>query len=285
MKKRTLFFGIAGFILALVGILFKIMHLSGASVMLVIGTLILIFGFLLSFLLERLSISIKTTSRIGNILAFLAAVLILFGIVAKMMHYPGALQSFVAGGLLFVIHYIFYSFRSDSRKFELRSDRQLASILFTDIAGYTSMMGENEARALKILEQNRKIQKSMIKSFGGRLLKELGDGTLSVFFTASDAVLCAIEIMNKVKQDGSYNLRMGIHIGEIVFTEKDVFGDGVNIASRIMSQAKEGEICLSEAVYLNIKNKENFKAEALGDIELKNVAGKMRLFKIESTAI
>ena len=113
----------------------------------------------------------------------------------------------------------------------------------------------------------------------------MGDGTLSIFFTASDAVLCAIDIMEKVRQEGSFRLRMGIHLGEIVFSGKDIFGDGVNVASRIMDEAKEGGICISEAVYHNIKNKENIKTKMLGDIELKNVTGKMRLYKIENAAL
>lgn len=261
----------------------KTYHLTGSNMIVIVGGLLLIFGFLFSSLLDRLSFSIKNTSKIANVLASLAVAMILYGIIGKVVHYSFVNESFIIGALLFVAYYIFYAQRSDLRRLELRSDRQLASILFTDIVGYTVMMGANEANALRVLERNRKIQKPIIEKYQGKWLKEMGDGTLSIFFTASDAVLCAIDIMEKVGQDGSFQLRMGIHLGEIVFSGKDIFGDGVNVASRIMDEAKEGGICLSEAVYHNIKNKENIKTRMLGDIELKNVTGKMRLYKIESS--
>ena len=272
-------------IITLFGITLRFFHLAPWPELILVGGFILIFGFLGSYLLERISLSIKKASRIGNIISALAAALILYGVIGKLLHYPGSVVSFLAGGLLFLVFYIFYGHQSDLRKLELRSDRQLASILFTDIVGYTALMGENESLALKILERNRKIQVPLIKQYQGRLLKELGDGTLSIFFTASDAVMCAVEIMKKIRLDGFYKLRMGIHIGEIVFSDKDIFGDGVNISSRIMNTAKENEICLSEAVYLNIKNKDIFKTEVLGDFELKNVSGKMRLFKIDNAIL
>ncbi|MEK6783688.1 MAG: adenylate/guanylate cyclase domain-containing protein [Bacteroidota bacterium] len=263
----------------------KTYHLAGSNMIVTVGGSLLIFGFLFSSLLDRLSLSIKNTSKIANVLASLAVAMILYGVVGKIVHYDYVELSFIIGALLFVAYYIFYAQRSDLRKLELRSDRQLACILFTDIVGYTAMMGDNEANALKVLERNRKIQKPIIEMYQGKWLKEMGDGTLSIFFTASDAVLCAIDIMEKVRQEGSFRLRMGIHLGEIVFSGKDIFGDGVNVASRIMDEAKEGGICISEAVYHNIKNKENIKTKMLGDIELKNVTGKMRLYKIENAAL
>ena len=275
--------GVIGLIIVIAGTIMKTYHLTGSNMIVIVGGLLLIFGFLFSSLLDRLSFSIKNTSKIANVLASLAVAMILYGIIGKVVHYSFVNESFIIGALLFVAYYIFYAQRSDLRKLELRLDRQLACILFTDIVGYTALMGNNEANALKVLERNRKIQKPLIETYQGKWLKEMGDGTLSIFFTASDAVLCAMDIMEKVKQDGSFQLRMGIHLGEIVFSGKDIFGDGVNVASRIMDEAKEGGICLSEAVYHNIKNKENIRTKMLGDIELKNVTGKMRLYKIESS--
>ena len=283
MKKRTIILGIIGLTLVIIGLILKYLRLPPWPALIVAGSGVILFGFSLSYLLDRLSISIKNVSKIANIIASLASILILYGVLGKTIHYDYTEISFVIGALLFVVYYILYAQRSDLRKLELRSDRQLASILFTDIVGFTSLMGDNESNALKVLERNRKIQKPMIETHQGKWLKEIGDGTLSIFFTASDAVLCAMDIMEKVKQDGSFKLRMGIHLGEIVFSDKDIFGDGVNVASRIMDEAKDGGICLSEAVYHNIKNKENIKTKMMGDIELKNVTGKMRLYKIENT--
>ena len=280
MKKRTIILGIAGITVVAAGITMKSLHLAGSNLLIMIGCLILIFGFLLSYLFERLAMSGRSTSRIANLIAFLAAALIVYGIIGKVVHLGLTFESFVSGALLFVIHYIFYSYHSDSRRFELRGDRQLASIMFTDIVGYTAMMGADEDKALRMLEVNRKIQKPAVLRHHGKWLKEIGDGTMSVFFTASDAVQCAMEIMEEVKKDGSYSLRIGIHVGEIVFSANDIFGDGVNVASRIMNEAKEGGICLSETVHQNIRNKEQFPTQPLGEIQLKNVVEPMRLYRI-----
>jgi class 3 adenylate cyclase len=227
-----------------------------------------------------MAMSSRIAGRIGNLIAFLAAALIIYGILGKFLHLDLTEPSFVVGALLFVFHYVFYSYRSDSRRFELRQDRQLASIMFTDIVGYTAMMGANESRALNALEANRRIQKPIVMRHRGRWLKEIGDGTLTIFFTASDAVTCAMDIMEAVKKNGDYSLRIGIHIGEIVFTSNDIFGDGVNVASRIMGEAGDGGICISEAVFQNIRNKELIRTQPLGEVLLKNVQGHMRLYRV-----
>ncbi|MBL7850154.1 MAG: adenylate/guanylate cyclase domain-containing protein [Cyclobacteriaceae bacterium] len=280
MKKRTIILGVTGLTTVIMGITMKSFHMTGANILIMTGCSVLIFGFLLSFLFERLAMTNMVVVRIGNWIAFLASSLIVYGILGKVLHLELTFESFVTGALLFVIHYIFYSYKSDSRRFELRTDRQLASIMFTDIVGYTALMGSNESRALNVLDLNRKIQKPIILKYRGRWLKEMGDGTLSIFYTASDAVLCALEINEVVKKEGNYSLRIGIHVGEIVFSSNDIFGDGVNVAARIMGEAGSGGICISEAVFQNIRNKENIHAEALGEKPLKNVAEPMRLYRI-----
>lgn len=280
MKKRTIILGVTGLTTVIMGITMKSFHMTGANILIMTGCSVLIFGFLLSFLFERLAMTNMVVVRIGNWIAFLASSLIVYGILGKVLHLELTFESFVTGALLFVIHYIFYSYKSDSRRFELRTDRQLASIMFTDIVGYTALMGSNESRALNVLDLNRKIQKPIILKYRGRWLKEMGDGTLSIFYTASDAVLCAMEINEVVKKEGNYSLRIGIHVGEIVFSSNDIFGDGVNVAARIMGEAGSGGICISEAVFQNIRNKENIHAEALGEKPLKNVAEPMRLYRI-----
>ena len=137
----------------------------------------------------------------------------------------------------------------------IRKDRQLAAILFTDIVGYTSIMGKDENKALEFLEQNRHIQKKLIRKYRGKWLKEMGDGSIAIFYTASEAVLCAKEIQDEINAKTSIKLKMGIQISEVVFSDSDVFGDGVNVASRISECAGPGEICFSEAVYNNIRNR------------------------------
>src|SRR5262249_25074054 len=121
-----------------------------------------------------------------------------------------------------------------------RDERLLAAIMFSDIVGFTAMMETDESNALAALEQNTAIHRTALNQFGGRLLKELGDGVLASFSSVSNAVSCAKEIQRRVQEAGSYEVRIGIHLGEVVHSAGDVFGDGVNLASRIQGQAQPG---------------------------------------------
>src|SRR4051794_24850440 len=137
----------------------------------------------------------------------------------------------------------------------MSSTRQLAAIMFTDIAGYTSLMGNDEEDAFEILRKNRLLQKPLIEQYNGKWIKELGDGVLASFPTVTDAVQCAIQIQKGCNQNHSFKLRIGIHLGDVIFEDGDVFGDGVNIASRIQAMAPIGGIWISESVYNNVSNK------------------------------
>ncbi|MBD0279986.1 MAG: adenylate/guanylate cyclase domain-containing protein, partial [Flavisolibacter sp.] len=117
------------------------------------------------------------------------------------------------------------------------STRQLAAIMFTDIVGYTALMGEDEQRAFDILRKNRQLQKPLIEQYKGIWVKEIGDGVLASFPTVTDAVLCATEIQRVCNENHDFKLRIGIHLGEVVFEDGDVFGDGVNIAPRLQALA------------------------------------------------
>src|SRR5690349_6982630 len=134
----------------------------------------------------------------------------------------------------------------------MSSSRQLAAIMFTDIVGYTALMGKDEQKAFELLRINRQIQQPLIKQHNGKWIKELGDGVLATFSTASDAVMCACDIQHSCGRVPGLQLRIGIHQGEVVFENGDVFGDGVNLASRLQGVASPGEIVVSEAVYANI---------------------------------
>ncbi|MEP6616794.1 MAG: adenylate/guanylate cyclase domain-containing protein, partial [Ginsengibacter sp.] len=126
--------------------------------------------------------------------------------------------------------------------------RQLAAIMFTDIVGYTAMMGRDENKAFELLNKNRAIQKPIIEEFGGRWIKELGDGVLASFNTVSDAVGAAIKIQETCQAEKTFQLRIGIHQGEVVFENEDIFGDGVNIASRIQTLGIPGSVIFSKKV-------------------------------------
>ncbi len=120
--------------------------------------------------------------------------------------------------------------------------RQLAAIMFTDIVGYTALMGDDEDKAFDLLNKNRQLQKPLIEQYGGRWIKELGDGVMASFATATDAVQCAISIQQACNSIPGLQLRIGIHLGDVVFEGNDVFGDGVNIASRLQTIASPGSI-------------------------------------------
>lgn len=162
--------------------------------------------------------------------------------------------------------------------------RQLAAIMFTDIVGYTALMGKDETAAYQLLKRNRKVQRPLIEKHGGKWLKEIGDGVLASFQTISDAVYCAIEIQRMCKEDPDLKLRIGIHEGEVIMEDGDVFGDGVNIASRLEPLAPTGGIYISESVYRNIKNKKDIHATFIGEEALKNVDGPVRIFEIDVKA-
>jgi len=158
--------------------------------------------------------------------------------------------------------------------------RQLAAIMFTDIVGYTSLMGKDEQRAIRLLDKNLSIQKPLIEQHQGKLLKEIGDGLLSSFNSVIEAVKCAIEIQDKLKDDSQLNVSVGIHTGDVLFRDGDVFGDGVNIASRIEAIAEEGEIVVSEAVYQNIKNQEGISTEFIKEKHFKNVEESIKIYRV-----
>jgi len=165
--------------------------------------------------------------------------------------------------------------------------RQLAAIMFTDIVGYTSLMGNDEEKAFSLLKLNREIQKPLIEKYNGRWIKELGDGVLASFPAVTNAVICAGSILQACKEIQNLELRIGIHLGEVVFENNDIFGDGVNIASRIITLAKPGGICISESVYNNVTNKKGISTVFLREEILKNVKDPVRIYEvnIDPTAI
>ncbi|MFC2124598.1 adenylate/guanylate cyclase domain-containing protein [Bacteroidota bacterium] len=115
---------------------------------------------------------------------------------------------------------------------------------FTDIVGYTALMGSDEDKAFDMLKRNHTIHATLIKKHNGKLIKEVGDGTLASFPLASDAVRCAMDIQKESKSQ-NIPLKIGIHQGEMVMVGADVLGDGVNVASRLQEISAEGCITIS----------------------------------------
>ncbi|HLF47009.1 MAG TPA: adenylate/guanylate cyclase domain-containing protein [Chitinophagaceae bacterium] len=162
----------------------------------------------------------------------------------------------------------------------MSATRQLAAIMFTDIAGYTSLMGNDERKAFELLKKNREIHKPLIKQYHGTWIKELGDGVLASFHTVTDAVFCAAAIHQTCLDVDGLQLRIGIHLGEVIFEDNDVFGDGVNIASRLQAMASPGSTWVSEAVYKNLVNKKEITSEFIKEETLKNVSEPVKVYEI-----
>lgn len=142
------------------------------------------------------------------------------------------------------------------------------------------MMGEDESRAFSLLKVNRKIHKKWIDRYSGKWLKEMGDGVLASFSSVSDAIYCAGAIQKESADISELNLRIGIHLGEVIVEVGDVFGDGVNIASRIESQAEAGSIYVSDAVYRNLTNKKGIAAAFVKEEVLKNVKHPVKIYEV-----
>ena len=132
--------------------------------------------------------------------------------------------------------------------FTMTIKRKLAAIMFTDIVGYTASMSESESKSLELLEKKRSILQPLLKEYNGTFVKEIEDGTLSYFESAVNAATCAVKLQEQTYDDEDINIRAGIHIGDIVFKDGDVFGDGVNVASRLESIAPKGGVCVKECI-------------------------------------
>src|SRR5437763_7895744 len=159
--------------------------------------------------------------------------------------------------------------------------------MFTDMVGYTALAQRNEALALELLEEHRRILRSIFPRFNGTGIKTIGDAFLVEFHSALEAAQCALEIQrtlakrnHDVPSDHRIELRIGIHVGDVVHREGDVYGDGVNVASRIQPVAGIGGICISVDVERQIHHALDARFEKLPPIELKNVEVPMDLFRI-----
>lgn len=158
--------------------------------------------------------------------------------------------------------------------------RQLAAIMFTDIVGYTALMGKDEQKGYEFLNINRQIQKPIIEEYHGQWIKELGDGVMASFITVSDAVSAAIKIQRECNSLKLFQIRIGIHLCEVIFENDDVFGDGVNIASRLQAIANPSSIFITEAVYNNISNRTEFRTKYVGEQKLKNVKDPVKIYQV-----
>jgi len=164
----------------------------------------------------------------------------------------------------------------------LTQTRQLAAIIFTDIAGYTELMSKDEQKAFNVLKRNREIHMQAIELYQGKLVKEVGDGMLLCFMTVTDALLAAMKIQLSCVSEKNIPLRIGIHFGEIVFENNDIFGDSVNVASRIQSLGVPGSVLFSKKIADEVKNKSTFQLTTLGFFDLKNIEESLEVYALSN---
>ena len=168
-------------------------------------------------------------------------------------------------------------------------ERRLAAVLAADVAGYSRLMGADEEGTLARLKAIRKsLVDPAIAAHRGRVVKTTGDGMLVVFASAVDAARSAIEVQRSmssenagVQQDSRIEFRIGIHIGDIMIDDSDIFGDGVNIAARLEGIARPGGVCISDDAYRQIRGKVDMACDDLGPQVLKNIAEPMRVWQVE----
>jgi len=163
--------------------------------------------------------------------------------------------------------------------------RQLAAIMFTDIVGYTAMMGKDSNKALELVRINKEIQKPLVEKYNGKWLKEMGDGAMAQFGSALDSVNCAVEIQELARAKFDGKIRIGIHSGDITFENNDVYGDGVNVAARLESIADPGGIYISESIEKAIRGQSDIQAKYLGEVNLKNVDYGVRTYALQGVGL
>ncbi len=160
--------------------------------------------------------------------------------------------------------------------------RQLAVIMFTDVEGFTAILQEDELRGKEIHDFHRTSVSHTVARHTGQLIQFYGDGSLSLFWSPLEAVQCAIELQRQFRGGHQIPVRIGMHLGEVLITDENVFGTAVNIASRIESLAVSGSILISEKVFLEIANQPEIKTVFFGIYHFKHVRRPIRIYAIEN---
>ena len=167
----------------------------------------------------------------------------------------------------------------------MKEIRMLAAIMFTDMVGYTALMQENERHAKFLRDKHRAILEKLILEHRGQILQYYGDGTLSIFGSAIEAAICGTKIQQELQVEPKVPLRIGIHAGDVVYDDEGIYGDGVNIASRIENIALPGSVLVSDKINDELKNQQEITSTFLGRYELKNVKYPVKLYAINAGGI
>lgn len=167
----------------------------------------------------------------------------------------------------------------------MSQSRQLAAIMFADIVGYTAMMQEDEALAMNWRQKLKKKLEEEVAAHQGKILEFRGDGAMCSFISTIEGVRAAVALQVYMQSEPTVPLRIGMHTGDVIFDENNIYGDGVNIASRLESFALPGSIFISGKAYDDIKNQKDIQSISLGKFALKNVKEQVEIFAISNPGI
>jgi len=167
----------------------------------------------------------------------------------------------------------------------MKEIRMLAAIMFTDMVGYTALMQEDERRAKHLRSKHREVLERLVLEHRGQILQYYGDGTLSIFGSVIEAATCATKIQQELQAEPKVPLRIGLHAGDVVYDDEGVYGDGVNIASRIENIAVSGSVLISDKINDELKNHQDISTIFLGRYNLKNVKTPVKLYAINSNGL
>src|SRR5262245_35088346 len=168
-----------------------------------------------------------------------------------------------------------------------RVERRLSAILAADIAGYSALMGMDEARTVRDLKSHQAVVLPMVSEFGGRIIDTAGDGILAEFASVVNAVNCAVAIQAKMAERNAttalpqrLQFRIGINLGDVLYDEARIYGDGINVAARLESIAEPGGICISSKVYEEISGRLDLPCQDIGEQQLKNISRPVRVYRV-----
>src|ERR1700693_2068115 len=170
----------------------------------------------------------------------------------------------------------------------MTASRRLAAILAADVAGYSRLMGQDEAGTALVLREHRAAAAPLVARHGGRIVKTTGDGVLIEFASVVGAVDCAVALQRLtvernagVPGDRRMEWRIGVHLGDVLVEGEDILGDGVNIAAQLEGIAEPGSICLSEDAFRQVGARLDLAVSDRGEVQLKNIAQSIRVYSLE----
>src|ERR1700733_506867 len=172
---------------------------------------------------------------------------------------------------------------------EARPERRLAAVLAADVVGYSRLMGGDEEGTLVALKTlRRSLIEPTVAEYPGRIVKTTGDGILAEFPSSVEAVRCALSIQHALPERNAQlppekiiAFRIGIHVGDIIIEDGDIFGDGVNIAARLESISEPGGVCISDDTFRQGLGKIDVSFEDPGDQQLKNIEQPVKVYRIQ----